>query len=68
MGQSDSRRGPDPIDPCEPHLKAYTDCVERHTKGLSEGDECAEEVVAYKKCRKDQKDDKLKLGESVSKG
>lgn len=45
-------------DPCEEQMKNYLKCVESHTKGLSEGDECMEEVNLYKNCRAQQKSTK----------
>jgi hypothetical protein len=38
-------------DPCEIHMEKYLQCVENHPRGLSEGDECGSEAVAYKTCR-----------------
>ncbi|CAN0258604.1 unnamed protein product [Ectocarpus sp. 6 AP-2014] len=38
-------------DPCLEAMGAYVRCVEGKTDGLREGDECTEEVEAYKNCR-----------------
>jgi len=39
-------------DPCWKQVQSYIECVNSHTNGLSEGNECKEEVKAYKDCRK----------------
>ena len=58
MGQTISSIGRDlkpiqenPNDPCYPQLQAYLKCVDSHTDGLTEGDECHEETLRYKECR-----------------
>ena len=48
MGQVVAKEVPNP---CVQQMNAYLACVESHTNGLSENDDCAKEVLDYKKCR-----------------
>ncbi len=43
-------------DPCYPQLMSYLKCVEAHTDGLAEGDDCMNETSIYKACRTQHKD------------
>jgi hypothetical protein len=43
-------------DPCYPQLMSYLKCVEAHTDGLAEGDDCMNETNVYKACRTQHKD------------
>jgi hypothetical protein len=47
-------------DSCLPLLDAYTSCVAKHTQGLRQDEDCGSEAAAYKKCRKDEKDQSTK--------
>ncbi|OQR90507.1 hypothetical protein ACHHYP_05464 [Achlya hypogyna] len=45
-------------DPCASALEAYLTCVEKKNKesgGLRDGDECEDEIKAYKDCRQAHK-------------
>ena len=56
MGQAESKvKEPLKPDPCKVFLDKYIDCVAQHTKGLSDGDDCNPETIAYKNCRKSTK-------------
>ncbi|KAF0682396.1 Aste57867_25484 [Aphanomyces stellatus] len=50
--------GAAPGDPCATALQAYLNCVDVKTKesgGLRDGDECEDEIKAYKQCRLDNR-------------
>jgi hypothetical protein len=46
----------DTSDPCYPQLQSYLRCVESHSKGLTEGDDCSKESTEYKNCRNASKE------------
>ena len=53
MGQGESKvRILSKPDPCKTFLDNYTDCVAKHDRGLSDGDDCGVEGAAYKECRR----------------
>lgn len=47
-------------DPCQNALDSYLRCVDSHTDGLTEGDDCKDETKVYKQCRLDNKVSKAK--------
>ena len=52
MGNQSSSSYDSKSDPCESAMQAYLTCVESHKNGLTEGDDCSDEGIKYKECRK----------------